>query len=78
MAPGLAHCSGPSEPEFRRQERAVAPLVSGVSQLRTWIMQMSTDAAVRIAGSRQLFNACSGLHYLRIWRLRAVGPNLAS
>jgi hypothetical protein len=47
MDPGLAHWSGLRELEFRRQERAVSPLFTGVSQLRTGIIEMFTHAAAK-------------------------------
>ena len=43
MAPCLARSAVPSQ--LGLQGRAVSSLPTGVSQLRTWIMQMSADAA---------------------------------
>ncbi len=43
MAPCLARSAFPSQ--LVLQGRAISSLLTGVSQLRTWIMQMSADTA---------------------------------
>jgi hypothetical protein len=47
MAPCLARSPVPSQ--LGLQGRAISSLLTGVSQLRTWILRMSTDAAARSA-----------------------------